>query len=94
MTQVLSLMATHSDDRSQFRLTERRKKRYTQVSLDQAAYACGFADQKARMHIHTLSRKERHVHVGEFGFGLWYLDHGILTHGIGPRYLVQSVDPR
>jgi len=45
------------------------------------------------MRIHALSRKERHVHVGEFGSSPWYLDHGILNHGIGPRYLVQSVDP-
>ena len=46
------------------------------------------------MRIHTLSRKERHIHVGEFGFGPWYLVLGILTHGIGPRYLVRSIDPR
>ena len=46
------------------------------------------------MHIHALSWKERHVHVGEFGFDLWYLDHGILTHGIALRYLVRSVDPK
>ena len=44
--------------------------------------------------IHALSHKERHVHVGEFGFRPWYLDHGILTHGIGPRYLVRSIDTR
>jgi len=94
MTQVLSLMATHSDDRSQFRLLEWRKKRYTQVPLNQVAYSLGLADQKARMCIHALSRKERRVHVGEFGFGPWYLDHGILTHGIDPRYLVRSIDPR
>ena len=29
-----------------------------------------------------------------FGFGPWYLDHGIVIHGIGPRYLVRCVDPR
>jgi len=28
------------------------------------------------------------------GFGPWYLDHGILIHGIGPWYLIQSVEPR
>ena len=59
-----------------------------QVPLDQAMYACGFDDQKACMRIHTLSCEERHVHAGEFGFGQWYLDHGIVIHGIGPRYLV------
>ena len=46
------------------------------------------------MRTHALSRKERRIHVGKFGFGLWYLVHGIVTHGIGPRYLIRSVDPR
>ena len=70
------------------------ERRYTEVPLNEVTYTRGFFDQKAHMHIHTLSHKERCVHVGEFGFGLWYLDHGILTHGIVPWYLVRSVDPK
>ena len=61
-----------------------KEKIYTHVHLDEAMYTCGLDVPKARMHIHALSRKERRVHVGEFGFGPWYLDHGILVlvHGI------------
>jgi len=57
-------------------------------------YTHGLDDQKVHMRIQALSRTKKCIQVGEFGFGSWYLDHGILTHGIGPRYLVRSVDPR
>ena len=65
-----------------------------QVPLGQVAYTCRFADQKVCVRIHTLTRKEKRVHIGKLGFGLWYLVLGILPHGIGPTYLFQSVDPR
>ena len=60
-----------------------------QVHHDQAAYTRGLDVPKTRMRIHTLSHKDRRVHVGKLSFGLWYL-----VHGIGPWYLVRSVDPR
>ena len=44
------------------------------------------------MPIHALSRKEKRVHVGKLGFGLWYLVPSILTHGIDPSYLHRSID--
>ena len=46
---------------------------YMQVHLDKDAYIRGLDVSKVRMCIHTLSRKEKHVHVGELTFGLWYL---------------------
>jgi len=46
---------------------------YTQVHLDKDTYIHGLNVSKARMRIHALSRKEKHVHVGELTFGLWYL---------------------
>ena len=94
MTQVLSLMATHSDDRSQFRLSKWRKKRYTQVPLNQVTYTCKITDQKACIRMHTLSCKEKRVHVGKIIFGPWYLVLGIWTYGFGPWYLIRSVEPR
>ena len=94
MVQVLSLMETHSDGRSQFRLSEWKKKRYTQLRLNQVMYTCGFDDKKARIRIHELSCKEKHVHVGKLIFGPWYLVLGIWTYGFGPWYLVRSVEPR
>ena len=76
------------------RVQEGRENIYTQVHRDQAVYTCRLDVSKARMHIHTLSRKEKCVHVGKLGFGSWYLVPGILICGIDPRYLVRSVDPR
>ena len=60
-----------------------KEKTYTQVHLDEGTYTRRLDVAKAHMRIHILSRKDIRVHVGP-----WYLDHGILTHGIGPRYLV------
>ena len=77
-------MADHSSDSQ-----NEGKRDIRRFPFDLAAYIRGFADQKMRMRIHTLSRKKRRVHVGELGFGQWYL-----VHGIGPRYLVRRVDPR
>ena len=50
---------TLSDERSEYSSQTKRmkKERYMQVPLDQAVYTCGFADQKARMCLHALSRK-------------------------------------
>ena len=42
---------------------------------------------KSRIRTHALSKKERRIRVGNLSFGPWYF-------GIGPWYLVQSVDPR
>ena len=71
-----------------------KEKTYTQVHLDEDAYTHGLYISKARMRIHTLSCKEKHVHVGKLSFGPLYLVPCILIHGIGPRYLVRSVDAR
>ena len=50
-----------------------KEKIYTQVHLDEDMYTHRLYVTKARMHIHALSRKEKHVHVEELTFGLWYL---------------------
>jgi len=50
-----------------------KEKIYTQVHLDEDVDTRGLDVPKARMHIHTLSCKEKHVHVGELTFGPWYL---------------------
>jgi len=94
MTQVLSLMATHSDCRSQFRLLEWKKNSYKQFPLNQATYTHGIIDQKVHMHIHTLSCTKKCVHVGKLIFSPWYLVLGIWTYGFGPWYLVWSVEPK
>jgi len=97
MTQVLSLMAIHSNERSLFRLSEWKKNIYTQVTLNQVAYTCGIADQKSRTSIHALSCMKKRVHVGKiiFGsmvFGPMVLDLGIASEisnpGIGSLALV------
>ena len=71
-----------------------KKIRYTQVPLNQVTYTCRIADQKARIRMHALSCKEKHVHVGKLIFGPWYLVLGIWTYGFGPWYLVwlHSID--
>jgi len=84
VTHVLSLMATHFGNRSQFRLSEWRKNIYTQVHHDQSTYTCGLDVPKSCMRIYALSCKEKHVHVGELMFGPWYLVLGIWTYGFGP----------
>jgi len=71
-----------------------KEKTYTQVHLDEDAYACRLYITKVRMHIHALSRKEKHIHVGKLTFGPWYLVLGNSTYGFGPWYLVKSVDPK
>ena len=55
-----------------------------QVHLDEVAYTRVLYVTKARMRIHTLSRKKKHVHVGELTFGLCYLVLGNRTYGFGP----------
>jgi len=50
-----------------------KEKIYTQVHLDEDAYTRGLDVTKVRMRVHTLSRKEKRVHVGELTFGPWYL---------------------
>ena len=46
-----------------------KKKSYMQVNLDKDAYTCGLDISKARMHMHTLSCKEKRVYVGKLNFG-------------------------
>ena len=65
-----------------------------QVPLNQGVYTRMLNDQKAHIHLHALSCKEKHVRVGKLIFGPWYLVLGIWTYGFGPWYLVKSVDPR
>ena len=48
-----------------------------QVHLNEAAYTRGLDVPKSRMHIHALSCKGNHVHVGELIFGPWYFVLGI-----------------
>ena len=48
-----------------------KEKTYTQVHLDEDAYTRRLDVTKACMHIHALSRKEKHVYVGELTFGPW-----------------------
>jgi len=50
-----------------------KEKIYTQVHLNKYAYIRRLDVSKVHMHIHTLSHKEKCVHVGELTFGLWYL---------------------
>lgn len=50
-----------------------KEKIYTRVHLDEDAYTRVLYVTKVRMRIHALSRKEKHVYVGELTFGLWYL---------------------
>ena len=71
-----------------------KEKPYMQVHPSEVAYTRGLDVSNARVRIHALSCKEKHVHVEKLGFGPRYLVLGILSHGIGPRYLVRSVDPR
>ena len=42
-----------------------------QVHLDEDGYTHRLDVIKARMCIHALSRKEKHVYVGELTFGPW-----------------------
>ena len=35
--------------------------------------------------MYTYTRTFMQGKVRTLGFGLWYLDHGIVIHGIGPR---------
>ena len=81
------------------RVLEQRKRRYTQVPVDQTVYTREFSDQKARMRIHSLSCTEKRVQFGNLGFwslvfGLMVLDHGIsfevLNLSIGSQVLVLS----
>ena len=93
MAQVLSLMATHSKDRSQFRLSEWNKTRYTQVPLNKITYTHGITDQKEHIRMHALSCKEKRIRFGNLMFGPWYLVRHIWTYGFGPWYCIQSVEP-
>ena len=73
MTQMLSLMETLTNDRSQFRLTEWRKRGICRFPLTKPHVHVG---SQAKRHIwstHALSRKERHLNVGKLGFvcGVW-----------------------
>lgn len=100
MTQVLSLMATHSDDRSQFRLTEWRKKGICRFPIDQAACTHGFVDQKARIaYTRTFTEGKARtcwktkfwsVVFGPLYFDPWYCSKVFgpkcWTHVFGPRY--------
>ena len=52
-------------------LQEWRENIYTLVHRDRAAYTRRLFVTKARMRIHALSCKEKHVCVGELTFGLW-----------------------
>jgi len=65
-----------------------------QVPLNQVAYTRGIYVQNVCIHMHALSCKEKHVHVGRLIFGPWYLVLGIWTYGFGPWYLVRSVEPK
>ena len=73
MTQVLSLMAMFSGGRSQSRQSEWKKIRYTQVPLSKVAYTRNITNPKACMHMHTLSCKQKCVHVEKGMLGPWYL---------------------
>ena len=46
------------------------------------------------MRTHVGSQKEMRVHVGKLSFGPKYLVHGILIHGVSPRYVVRGIDRR
>jgi len=46
-----------------------KEKSYTQVHLNKVAYTRGLDVTKARMRIHALSCKEKHVYVGKLTFG-------------------------
>jgi len=48
-----------------------KEKIYMLVHLEKDAYIRGLDITKAGMHIHALSRKEKHAHVGKLTFGLW-----------------------
>jgi len=71
-----------------------KKERYTRVPIDKPHVHVVSQTKRHVWHTHTLSRKEKRVHVGKLSFGPWYLVHGIVIHGIGPRYLVWVVDPK
>ena len=93
-------MATHSDDRSQFnRLTTQslyqneERELYTGSPLAKPHIHAGSL-YKSHIHTHALSQNARRVYLGKLSFGPRYLVHGILIHGIGPRYLVRGIDPR
>ncbi len=101
MTQVLSLMATHSDDISQYNrlttksyisdFTEWRKRGICRFTISQAAYTCGFIVYKLRIRTHALSKKEKFIYLGKLSFwfevfGPWYFDPWYWSKVSGLRY--------
>ena len=95
MNQVLSLMATHSDDRSQFRLTKWRKKGIRKFTIYQVVYTRRFTIYKGTYNVHTHFHKRKGTYMSEnyvLVHGILVLVHGIwsevLTPGIGSKVLV------
>jgi len=78
-----------------FQRKKKKKNTYTQVHCDQAAYTRRLDFTKARIRIHALSRKEKHVYVGKLTLGPWQLVLGIWTmvldHGISTDVLIPSI---
>ena len=67
-----------------------KKEGYTQVHLDQVAYTRRLTEQKERIaYTRTFTKGKARI-----PWKTKYLVHGILIHGIGPRYLVRGIDPR
>ena len=59
-------------------------------TIYKGVYTRRIADQKSRMHMHTLSCTEKRVHVGKLIFGSVVFRPMVF----GPWYYVQSVEPR
>lgn len=92
MARVFSLMATHSDVRSVFKLSVSKKNRYTQVSFDKVMYTNQIANPKSRMRIRTLSCTEKNVHVGNLIFRTMVFGPMVLELGIASEVLNPSLE--
>ena len=56
-------------------------------------YTHGLAEQKARICKHTVSQKQKRIHLGKLSFGSWYWVHGILVlvHGLWSEVLTPGI---
>ena len=89
-------MATHTDERSQFKLTECRKTGICRLPIDQATCTRGFANQKVRIaYTHTFMEGKVCISwktkfwskvFGPWYFDPWYFDPWYWSKASGSRY--------
>ena len=60
-------------------------------TICKGVYTCRIADQKSRMCMHTLSCKEKRVHVGKLIFGSVVFRPMVLVLGIASEVLNPSI---